>query len=75
MRVLITTLFFSLTVLASQAQNVEDIVAEITEAIELNEAQSAALASQMEKYTISLQLIFDKYEQGEPDPQAMLNRY
>ena len=53
-------------------QDIEDIVPEISEAIGLDDDQTAALKTQMEKYAISLQLIFDKNEEGEPDPQAML---
>ena len=56
----------------SFAQDVESIVQEITTEIELNEEQSKSLETQLTKYTISLQLIFDKYEEAEPDPQAML---
>ncbi len=66
---LFTLLFIGLS---SYAQELDDIVKEITEEIELDETQSKALKMQMGKFTISLQLIFDKYEEAEPDPQAML---
>jgi hypothetical protein len=62
---------FSFTYQA-EAQDVEDLVIEISEAIELDETQTNALEKQMGLYVISLQLIFDKYEEAEPDPQAML---
>ena len=65
-------MFLTVQGLNSYAQNVEDIVAEVTETIELDEAQSKALATQLGKYAISLQLIFDRHEEAEPDPQAML---
>ena len=58
--------------LNSYAQSVDDIVEEVTASIELDEAQSKALATQLGKYAISLQFIFDRYEEAEPDPQAML---
>jgi hypothetical protein len=54
------------------AQELDDIVKEVSESIELDESQTKALETQMEKFAISLQLIFDKYEEAEPDPQAML---
>lgn len=54
------------------AQELDDIVKEVSESIELDELQTKALKTQMEKFTISLQLIFNKYEESEPDPQAML---
>ncbi len=56
----------------SFAQELDDIVKEVSEAIELDVNQTKALETQMGKFTISLQLIFDKYEEAEPDPQAML---
>lgn len=59
--------------LNTYAQDLDEIVKEITEEIKLDETQSKAMAMQMEKFTISLQLIFDKYEEAEPDPQAMLS--
>ncbi len=70
-------LFFAITFLSifglnSYAQSVDAIVEEVTASIELDETQSKALETQLGKYAISLQLIFDKYEEGEPDPQAML---
>ena len=69
--------FFLVLLIASfgantQAQDVEELTAEISEAIELDETQTKALGTQMGKYAISLQLIFDKYDEAEPDPQAML---
>lgn len=67
---LIIFLFLMSTI--SFSQELDDIVKEITEEIQLDEAQSKALETQMGKFTISLQLIFDKYEEAEPDPQAML---
>ncbi len=54
------------------AQELDDIVKEVSESIELDETQTKALETQMGKYVISLQLIFNKYEEAEPDPQAML---
>ena len=71
--VLMFTLTFALGAFSSTyAQELEDIVAEVSTAIELDEAQTQALSTELEKYAISLQLIFDKYEEAEPDPQAML---
>ncbi|MCT4622103.1 MAG: hypothetical protein N4A46_00675 [Schleiferiaceae bacterium] len=72
MKNLILTLFFSLTAILSFGQDLNALTDEIATSIELDEAQTKALKTQMEKYTISLQLIFDKYEEAEPDPQAML---
>ena len=66
---LLLLLMFGITV---QAQELDDIVEEISTAIELDEAQTKVLATELEKYTISMQMIFDKYEEAEPDPQAML---
>jgi hypothetical protein len=72
MKSILTTLFISLFAFTAPAQDVNAIVEEITTEITLDQTQSDAMKSEMEKYAISLQLIFDKYEQGEPDPQAML---
>lgn len=72
----IISLFTFISILSfthrAQAQDIEDIVIEISEAIELDETQTKALENQIGLYVISLQLIFDKYEEAEPDPQAML---
>ena len=68
--VLLVLLLVSIT---SFSQELDDIVKEITEEIHLDDTQSKALETQMGKFTISLQLIFDKYEEAEPDPQAMLS--
>ena len=65
-------IFLFLISASSYSQELDDIVKEITEEIQLDETQSKALETQMGKFTISLQLIFDKYEEAEPDPQAML---
>jgi len=73
MKTIITTLLLLTTIsISTIAQDLIDIIAEISESIELDENQTIVLATEMEKYTISLQMIFDKYEQAEPDPQAML---
>ncbi len=56
----------------SHAQELDDIVKEVSEAIELDETQTKAMETQMGKFAISLQLIFAKYEEAEPDTQAML---
>ena len=69
--IVLLALFF-LSVYNTKGQDLNDIVTEISTSIQLDEAQTKALAGNMEKYTISLQLIFDKYEEAEPDPQAML---
>jgi hypothetical protein len=65
-------ILFLLIGLNSHAQELDDIVKEVSEAIELDETQTKALETEMGKFAISLQLIFDKYEEAEPDPQAML---
>lgn len=67
-----TLILFTAISLSTVAQDLVDIIAEVSESIELDENQTIILASEMEKYTISLQIIFDKYEEAEPDPQAML---
>ena len=73
MKKIILSAILAFTVSAfSIAQELEDIVNEISTEIDLDDTQKAALANQMGKYTTSLQLIFDKYEEAEPDPQAML---
>lgn len=58
--------------LMGNTQDLDAIVQEVSDSIQLDETQTTALKTQMTKYTISLQLIFDKYEEAEPDPQAML---
>jgi len=73
MKTIVTTLLLFTTIsVSSLAQDLVDITAEISESIELDENQTIVLATELEKYTISLQMIFDKYEEAEPDPQAML---
>jgi hypothetical protein len=71
-----TTLIISIAVLSattSNAQDLDSIVEEVSTSIQLDEAQTKIMHTEMEKYTISLQIIFDKYEDlPEPDPQAML---
>lgn len=61
-----------LTSMTAFSQELSDIVAEVSTAIELDEAQTELLANQMGNYALSLQQIFDKYEEAEPDAQAML---
>lgn len=66
------SLMLLFTGLMVKAQELNDIVQEVSEAIKLDETQTKAFENQLTKYSISLKLIFDRYEQAEPDPQAML---
>lgn len=64
---------FSFSVQQTIAQEIDELVKEISEAIELDETQSKALETQMGKYATSLQIIFERNDQREePDPQALL---
>ena len=69
-----TTLILFITFLGSNlfSQDLDEIVLEVSQSIELDETQTQALEKQMGNYAISLKTIFDKYEEEEPDPQAML---
>lgn len=70
---LILSIFVSISTHQVLAQELNDLVKEVSEAIELDEAQSKALETQMTKYAASLQIIFERNDQREePDPQAML---
>ena len=74
-RKILTGLIVLMNVLAFssiQAQDLEGLVEEISIEIQLDENQKQSLEKGMIDYTKSLQQIFDKYESGEPDPQAML---
>lgn len=71
--VLLISLMFLIACFQIKAQELDDIVAEISDTIHLNEEQTNALKNQMGIYATTLAGIFDKYEgYEEPDPKAML---
>lgn len=58
---------------AVSPEELSDIVEEVSNAIELDEEQTKALETNMHTYTVSLQIIFTKYESVEESPRAMLS--